>query len=57
LYNNNKAEIINSAEYMNSKYKEDPFVNIAKSHKSYQTKMNSTIKSHRKVCRRIKPIK
>ena len=53
----NNTELINIAEYLNSKYTEDQFVNIAKSHKSYQPEMNSTIKSHSKGCRRIKPIK
>ena len=40
-----KAEIINIAEYLNTNYKEDQFVNIAKSHESPQTNMNSIIKT------------
>ena len=37
-----KAEIINLAEYLNTKYNEDQFVNI-KSHECNQPNMNSTI--------------
>jgi hypothetical protein len=37
-----KAEIINIAEYLNTKYKEDQFVNIVESHESTQPNMNST---------------
>jgi hypothetical protein len=37
-----KAGVINTAEYLNTKYKGDQFVNIVKSHKSNQTNMNST---------------
>ena len=39
-----KAEIINIAEYLNTKYIEDQFVHIVKSHESNQANMNSTIK-------------
>ena len=39
-----KAEIINIAEYLNTKYKEDQFVNIVKVHESTQPNMNSTAK-------------
>jgi len=39
-----KAEIINIAEYLDTKYTEDQFVNIVKSHESNQPNMNSTIK-------------
>jgi hypothetical protein len=39
-----KSEIINIAEYMNTKYAKDQFVNIVKSHESNQPNMNSTIK-------------
>ena len=35
-----KAEIINIAEYLNTKYKEDQFVNNVKSHKSNQPNIN-----------------
>jgi hypothetical protein len=31
-----KAEIINIAEYLNTNYKEDQFVNIVKNHESTQ---------------------
>jgi hypothetical protein len=31
-----KAEVINIEEYLNRKYKEDQFVNIFKSHESYE---------------------
>ena len=40
-----KAEIINTAEYLNTNYKEDQFVNIVKSHESNQPSMNSTNKT------------
>jgi len=36
-----KAEIINIAEYLNTKYKEDKFVNIVKNHESAQSNMKS----------------
>ena len=39
-----KAEIINIAEYLNTKYAEDQFLNIVKSHESNQPNMNPTIK-------------
>ena len=39
-----KTEIINIAEYLNTNYKEDQFVNIVKSHESTQPNMNSIIK-------------
>ena len=35
-----KAEIINTAEYLNTKYIEDQFVNTVKSHESNQPNMN-----------------
>ena len=44
-----KADIINTAEYLNTKYAEDQFVNIVKSHDSSQPNMNSTIKMVAKV--------
>jgi hypothetical protein len=40
-----KAEIINIAEYLNTNYIEDQFVNIVKSHESTQPSMNSIIKT------------
>ena len=39
-----KAQIINISEYLNTKYAEDQFVNIVKSHESHQTNMNPSIK-------------
>ena len=39
-----KAEIINIAEYLNTKYKEDQFVKIVKNHESKQPNMNSVLK-------------
>ena len=39
-----KAEIINIAEYLNTNYKEDQFVNIVKNHESTQPNMNSVLK-------------
>ena len=39
-----KAEIINTAEYLNTNYKEDEFVNIVKNHESTQADMNSVLK-------------
>jgi len=44
-----KAEIINIAEYLNTNYKEDQFVNIAKRHESAQPIMNSIIKTASKI--------
>jgi hypothetical protein len=44
-----KAEIINIAEYLNTKYKEDQFVNIVKNHESTQQHMNSILTSAAKV--------
>ena len=44
-----KAEIINIAEYLNTKYTEDQFVNIVKSQEGNQSNMNSTTKLAAKV--------
>ena len=44
-----KAEIFNTAEYLNTNYKEDQFVNIVKSHESTQPNMNSIIKIAAKI--------
>jgi hypothetical protein len=44
-----KAEIINFAEYLNTKYKEDQFINIVKVRESTQPNMNSILKSAAKV--------
>jgi len=48
-----KEEIINIAEYLNTKYEEDQFVNIFKSHEINQPKMNSTIKTAAKVAEEL----
>jgi len=40
-----KAEIISIAEYLNTNYKEDQFVNIVKSHENAQPNMKSIIKT------------
>jgi hypothetical protein len=44
-----KTEIINIAEYLNKRYKEDQFVNIIRSHDSSQPHMNSTVKAAAKI--------
>ena len=44
-----KAEIINIAEYLNTNYKEDQFVNIVKNHESTQPHMNSVLKLATKI--------
>jgi hypothetical protein len=44
-----KTEIINTAEHLNKKYKEDQFVNIIRSHDSSQPNMNSTVKAAAKI--------
>ena len=44
-----KAEIINIAEYINTNYTEDQFVNIVKSQESTQPNMNSIIKTAAKI--------
>ena len=48
-----KAEIINIAEYLNTNYKEDQFVNIVKSHESTQPNMNSIIKTAEKITQEL----
>ena len=48
-----KAEIIIIAEYLNTKYKEDQFVNIVKVHESIQPNMNSILKSAAKIIEEI----
>jgi len=48
-----KADIINIAEYLNTKYPEDQFVNIVQSHDSSQPNMNSTIKTVAKVAEEL----
>jgi len=44
-----KTEIINIAEHLNTKYKEDQFVNTVKVHESTQPNMNSILKSAAKI--------
>jgi hypothetical protein len=44
-----KTEIINIAEYLHKKYKEDQFVNIIRSHDSTQPNTNSTVRAAAKV--------
>ena len=44
-----KVEIINIAEYLNTKYKEDQFGNNVKVHESIQPNMNSILKSAAKI--------
>jgi len=44
-----KAEIINIAEYLNTSYKEDQFVNIVKRHENTQPNMNSVMKTAAKI--------
>jgi hypothetical protein len=50
-----KAEIINSAGYLNTKYKEDLFVEIVKSRESNQLNINSTIKTATKAVEELNP--
>ena len=44
-----KRKIRKTAEYLNTKHKEDQFVNIVRSQESYQANMKSTIKIAAKV--------
>jgi hypothetical protein len=44
-----KTEIINIAKYLNTKYKEDQFLNIVKNHESTQPNMNSIVKFAAKI--------
>jgi len=48
-----RAEIIDIAEYLNTQYTEDQFVNIVKSHESNQPNMNSTLKVAAKVAKKL----
>ena len=48
-----KAEIINIAEYLKTKYKEDQFLNIVKSHESTQLNTNSIIKTAAKITQEL----
>jgi hypothetical protein len=49
-----KAEITNTAEYLNTNYKVDQFVNIVKSYESTQPTMNSTIKTTAKITEELR---
>jgi hypothetical protein len=51
-----KAEIINVAEYINTNYKEDQFVNIVKSHESIQPSMNSAVKIAAKITEELRQL-
>jgi hypothetical protein len=44
-----KAQIISISKYLNTKYAEDHFVNIVKSHESNQPNISSTITTAAKV--------
>ena len=44
-----KAQIINIAEYLNTNYKDDQFVNIVKNHENTQPNMNSVLKLATKI--------
>jgi len=48
-----KAEIMYIAEYLSTKYIEDQFVNIVKSHESNQPNMNSTITVAAKIAEEL----
>jgi len=48
-----KAQIINIAEYLNTKYVEDQFVNIIESQESNQPHTNSTIKIAEKFAEQL----
>jgi hypothetical protein len=44
-----KTELINIAECLNKRYKEDQFVSIIRSHDSNQPNMNSTVRAAAKI--------
>ena len=48
-----KAEITSIAEYLNTNYKVDQFVNIVKSYESIQPTMNSIIKTAAKIAEEL----
>ena len=48
-----KAEIINIAEYLNTNYKKDQFVNIVQSQESTQLNINSIIKTTAKITEKL----
>jgi predicted nuclease with TOPRIM domain len=51
--NNNNNNTTNIAEYLNTNYKEDQFVNIVKNHESTQPNVNSIIKSAAKIIQEL----
>jgi len=51
-----KTEIINIAEHLNTKYKEDQFVNTVKVHESTQPNMNSILKSAAKIIEELRQL-
>jgi len=48
-----KTEIINTAEHLNTKFKEDQFVKIITVHESTQPNMNSILKSTAKIIEEV----
>ena len=48
-----KEEIINIAEYLNTKYAESQFVNIFKTHEINQPNVNSTTKTAAKATEKL----
>jgi hypothetical protein len=48
-----KAEITNIAEYLNTNYKVNQFVNIVESHENTQPTMNSIIKTAGKITKEL----
>jgi len=48
-----EEQIINTAEYLNTKYAESQFVNIFKTHEINQPNVNSTIKTAAKVTEKL----
>ena len=44
-----QSDIINTAEYLKTNYKDDQFVNIVKNHESAQPNMNSVLKLATKI--------
>jgi hypothetical protein len=52
-----KAEITNTAEYLETKYKEDQFVHIVKRHESNRPNMNLAIQTTTNFVEELKSIK
>jgi hypothetical protein len=48
-----KAEIISIAQYLNTNYKVEQFVNIVKSYESIQSTVNSIIKTAAKIAEEL----